>query len=834
MKGLYMAHGNLCISHPWEVIVATIAVIACIFSIDASKFITFASTYQTSSNKDPNEIDVVVMTSIRCAAIVYSFIQFCNLQKMESKFIGIAAIFTVISSLIFFSSVLSYFSAEYSDLKDGLCFFILLMNLTKASALAQYAFSASLKADIKHNIAHGISMLGPTVTLDTVVKVLMLSTGSLLGIQRLEILCNFARMSVVVNYVVFMTFYPSSLSLILELTKHGQSKSISQSRQNSKLKEKYLQEILKSNPVLQRLKLIMSMGIIMVHFLCQWSERELNSYHGSLPFIEEKFQYEDSNYTSQVTELSWVTLTTDNIVYLFLLLALGVKFVFLEEDEASNDYGCADKNCLGHEVKSREKITQTDGAVNDNISHDSSVDVSDNNCNKYSYTKRSLNECIEIYKEALGEILNDEDVELLVQKNVIQIYQLEKVVNNSERGVKLRRKIIGSNGGFENVFDDIPYKGYDYSKVLGACCENIVGYIPIPLGIAGPLKLDNEMINVPLATTEGCLVASTNRGCRALLRNGITSRVVGDGMTRGPVVRFNSLSRASEAMLWIKHSDNFIKIKESFDSTSRYARLMSIHIRIAGRYLFIRFVATTGDAMGMNMVSKGTEAALHFVHETFPDMEVISLSGNFCSDKKPAAVNWIDGRGKYVVCEAIVPHHIVKTVLKTTVNSLVDVNINKNLVGSAIAGSIGGYNAHAANIVTAIYIATGQDPAQNIGSSNCITLMEPWGENGQDLYISCTMPSIEIGTVGGGTQLSPQAACLDMLGVKGANEDVPGENANKLARIVCGSVLAGELSLMSALAAGHLVKSHLRHNRSSADVKDLTQYNAENVCSSYR
>lgn len=171
-----------------------------------------------------------------------------------------------------------------------------------------------------------------------------------------------------------------------------------------------------------------------------------------------------------------------------------------------------------------------------------------------------------------------------------------------------------------------------------------------------------------------------------------------------------------------------------------------------------------------------------------------------------------------MVCEAIIPGHTISSVLKTSVHSLVDVNIAKNMIGSAIAGSIGGFNAHAGNIVTAIFIATGQDPAQNIGSSNCMTLMEPWGEEGKDLYVSCTMPSVEIATVGGGTVLPAQAACLDMLDVKGANSECPGENANQLARIVCGAVLAGELSLLAALATGHLVKSHLRHNRSTANM----------------
>merc|ERR550532_492893 len=176
----------------------------------------------------------------------------------------------------------------------------------------------------------------------------------------------------------------------------------------------------------------------------------------------------------------------------------------------------------------------------------------------------------------------------------------------------------------------------------------------------------------------------------------------------------------------------------------------------------------------MNMVSKGTEKALNMVQENyFSNMEIMSLSGNFCTDKKPSAINWIEGRGKSVVSEAIIPANVVKSVLKTSTHALVDLNLSKNLVGSAMAGSIGGYNAHAANIVTAIYIACGQDPAQNVCSSNCMTIMESTGESGEDLYISCTMPSIEVGTVGGGTVLPPQKSCLQMLGVAGSNAEDP-------------------------------------------------------------
>merc|ERR1719225_1229224 len=219
------------------------------------------------------------------------------------------------------------------------------------------------------------------------------------------------------------------------------------------------------------------------------------------------------------------------------------------------------------------------------------------------------------------------------------------------------------------------------------------------------------------------------------------------------------------------------------------------------------------------MVSKATEFTLKYLKDEFPDMQILTLSSNMCTDKKPSVLNWIKGRGKSVVAEAIIPRDIVERTLKTTAEALVDINIVKNKTGSAMAGSIGGNNAQAANIVTAIYIATGQDAAQNVCSSMCSTDMEIRGDG--DLYMTCTMPSIEVGTVGGGTILEAQSACLEMLGVKGYDPEHPGKHSQQLAQIVCAAVLAGELSLMSALTAGHLVKSHLRHNRSSATVPSL-------------
>ncbi|KAH8920609.1 reductase [Atractiella rhizophila] len=430
---------------------------------------------------------------------------------------------------------------------------------------------------------------------------------------------------------------------------------------------------------------------------------------------------------------------------------------------------------------------------------------------------RSVDECFELFAGGAGaEMLTDEEIIALVQKGKVAAYALEKLLNDYERAVRLRRALISRASLSKNLeHSNLPYKNYDYSKVMGQCCENVVGYVPIPVGIAGPLRVDGVPVPIPMGTTEGALVASTSRGCKALnAGGGVTTVLVQDAMTRGPVLEFPSISACARAKQWLDSEEGSNLMKASFNSTSRFARLRDLKSSMAGRSLYVRFATQTGDAMGMNMISKGTERALDMMMvEHFPEMRIIALSGNFCIDKKPSAINWIEGRGKSVVAEGIVPGDVVTKVLKTTVEDLVKLNISKNLIGSALAGSIGGNNAHAANIVTALFLACGQDPAQNVESSNCMTLME--GINGgKDLLITCSMPSIEVGTVGGGTILGPQQAMLDLLGVRGSNDEMPGENARRLARVICAAVMAGELSLMSALAAGHLVKSHLAHNRS--------------------
>lgn len=881
---IFAAHGRFCASHSLEVIVGTLTLTACMITLETGSshqqrdksLPTGKHCWNGRCNSDDlNAADMIVMTIIRCLAVLYSYYQFCNLHKLGSKYIlGIAGLFTVFSSFVFTSSVVNFLQSDISDLKDALFFFLLLIDLSKAGVLAQLALSSRSQEEVRANIARGMTLLGPSITLDTLVETLLIGIGTLSGVRRLEILCCFACLSVIVNYVIFMTFYPACLSLILELSRG--SITIGQlSADKMLLMHSFHEEDQKPNPVVQRVKLIMSAGLILVHAHSRWPFKHedcADVVEGTISQVNSHIVVNNQNDTEVPTELGeyfmkWLSVSADQIVILILLLTLAIKFIFFEDkgelteqlrltEEREKQKRISEENMqtaaldvslrqrfgsalpvmhtpvfpisgmngdwveVGEEsqVKLFDKEVQTDKSI---PCSQAPPDSTSENSQDLPDSSRSVEECLAIYKSELGaSALSDVEVIKLVKHKYIPAYQLEKAVGDMERGVNLRRKLVGMAGNFMEHLSDLPYTNYDYSKVLGSCCENVIGYIPVPVGIAGPLLVDGELIHVPMATTEGCLIASTNRGSRALLKCGVTSRVVADGMTRGPVVRFPNISRASEAMLWMQEEQNFAIMKRSFDSTSRFARLIRTHIRIAGRQLFIRFVAKTGDAMGMNMLSKGTEKSLRTVQEYFNDMEILSLSGNFCTDKKPAAINWLEGRGKSVVCEAIVPADVVTTVLKTSVHALVDVNISKNMIGSAIAGSIGGFNAHAANVVTAIYIATGQDPAQNVGSSNCMTLMEPWGPDGNDLYVSCTMPSIEIGTVGGGTGLPAQGACLGVLGAKGAHPVTPGENASRVARVVCATVLAGELSLMAALTAGHLVKSHLRHNRSSTTMSN--------------
>ncbi|VDD79734.1 unnamed protein product [Mesocestoides corti] len=413
--------------------------------------------------------------------------------------------------------------------------------------------------------------------------------------------------------------------------------------------------------------------------------------------------------------------------------------------------------------------------------------------------------------------LKDSEVLTLVREGRLKTRELESAVENLPRAVSLRRQELASRLTNPHAIDHIPFGNFDYRPVMGQCCEEVIGYIPIPLGKVGPLLLDGREHYIPLATTEGCLVASTNRGCRALyLSGGVRTALFRDQMTRAPVVAFPSIADVVECIAWIESRQGFETLRSAFNETSSHANLLSIFPNPAGRYLHIRFAARTGEAMGMNMVSKGTDRAIQCLVKKFPKMQVVSLSGNMCTDKKPAAINHFLGRGKSVLAEARLPGRVVSKILRTDAPSLARLTRIKHWTGSAMAGVPGmaGCNAHAANLVAAFFAATGQDLAQVVDSSACLTQLE--AESDGSLYVSVTMPCVEVGTVGGGTRLPAQRACIEML-------DLSIERpAQHLARLLAGVVVAGELSLLAALATNDLVKAHMRLNRAAAAVAVAT------------
>ncbi|EPB71662.1 Hydroxymethylglutaryl-coenzyme A reductase [Ancylostoma ceylanicum] len=317
-----------------------------------------------------------------------------------------------------------------------------------------------------------------------------------------------------------------------------------------------------------------------------------------------------------------------------------------------------------------------------------------------------------------GKLVSASDALRLVKRGIVKCRELESRLD-AETAIFVRRTFVAPG-----VLKQLPYQNYDYKYRSG----------------------------------------------------GVTVSVFDEGMTRAPVVKFPTAQEAVELKRWFDIRENFELVKAEFESTSRFAQLRQVEVALDGNLAFVRFVALTGDAMGMNMVSK------------------------------------IKGRGRSVVADCTLPANVVLSVFKTTAKQMAEAAQSKLQSGSDRAVCIGGNNAHAANVVTAIFLATGQDPAQVVSSSMCSTRMEETPEG--DLYVSCTMPCVEVGTVGGGTILRPQNECLQMLSCAGPSPTAAGAHARHLAEVICSTVLAGELSLMAALVTDQLVSSHMKLNRS--------------------
>ena len=336
--------------------------------------------------------------------------------------------------------------------------------------------------------------------------------------------------------------------------------------------------------------------------------------------------------------------------------------------------------------------------------------------------------------------------------------------------------------------------------------ENFTGVAQVPLGFAGPLTIHGEHASgdflIPMATSEGTLVASYNRGIKLInLCGGVKVTVAGDAMQRAPVFVFSDARQGRDFVQWVHN--NLSKIREEAEATSSVAQLTEIDSYLASKFVYLRFNYTTGDAAGQNMVGRATFAACSWIMDNYPGIKHFYLESNFATDKKASQINIMRTRGKRVTAEAIIQRDVLIQHMRVEPENLA-YHYGVANIGSILSGA-NNNGLHSANAITAMFIATGQDVANVAESSAGILYTELTPE--KDLYISITIPSLIVATYGGGIGLPTQRECLEILGCYGKGK------VNRLAEIVAATVLAGELSLGSAISSSDWVSSHEQYGR---------------------
>lgn len=371
--------------------------------------------------------------------------------------------------------------------------------------------------------------------------------------------------------------------------------------------------------------------------------------------------------------------------------------------------------------------------------------------------------------------------------------------------IKTRQEFIKAYAGIE--LEHVTQYSFD-ARITRGNCEHFIGVAQIPLGIAGPIHVNGEYAKgdfvVPMATSEGTLVASYNRGIKVLnLCGGVKCTVQRDAMQRAPVFEFEDARAARDFVDWIKA--NFAQIAIEAESTSSVARLQYIDPYLSNKFAYMRFNYSTGDAAGQNMVGRATFAACSWILEKYKEHKILHfyLESNFATDKKASQVNIMRTRGKRVTAEITLKRDVLMQHMRVAPENLAHHYGIAN-IGSLMSGA-NNNGLHSANAITAIFIATGQDVANVAESSAALVYSELTKEG--DLYFSITIPSLIIATYGGGTSLATQQECLKMIDCAGRDK------VNKLAEIIAGVVLAGEVSLASAISSSDWVSSHEQYGR---------------------
>jgi hydroxymethylglutaryl-CoA reductase (NADPH) len=406
----------------------------------------------------------------------------------------------------------------------------------------------------------------------------------------------------------------------------------------------------------------------------------------------------------------------------------------------------------------------------------------------------------------------EDEIVKKLEEGKVKLYEIEGLVgNDSNKATAIRRAFLEK--ARKSSLKNIGSTSIDFNDAINRNIENPIGAVQIPLGYGGELKVNGESAKgsypVLLATTEGMLVAGISRGISMLNKvGGVNVSIIKDGMTRDVLIRTKGVKDSAKIIRWVNSYEGFNALKEGFSRSTKHGELLEVRPYTTGRDIHLRFKAKTGAAMGMNMVTiaakEAVESALQGIKEKLGvDAILISESGNMCSDKKPAFINFLEGRGVSVVADAIIPRDLLQERFRVEPEAVAELNRAKNLSGSALAGSHG-FNAHISNILAAMYIAHGQDVAQIVEGAQALTEANVVDEG---LYVSVMLPAIEVGTFGGGSRRETQKEALMLLGLYGEG-DSEGRTRLAFAEIVAGACLAGELNLLAAQAAKELSKSH--------------------------
>ena len=332
--------------------------------------------------------------------------------------------------------------------------------------------------------------------------------------------------------------------------------------------------------------------------------------------------------------------------------------------------------------------------------------------------------------------------------------------------------------------------------------ENFIGTVKVPVGLAGPLRVNGLFARgdyyVPLATTEAALVASYSRGAQVISEaGGCASVLLNEGISRAPGFKFNDIRESGLFIHWA--TGQFDELRRQAESTTRHGKLVNLRFAVEGNHVFLVFEFTTGDASGQNMVTLATQAACDYILANSPvKPQQFFIEANLSGDKKASALSFTQVRGKKACAEAVLPAGVVQKRLRTTPQALAD-HWRMSVIGGVLSGAMG-LQGHYANGLAALYLACGQDVACVAESAVGVTRFEATASG--DLYASVTLPSIMVGTVGGGAGLPSQRACLDILGLSGENR------AQALAEIAAALCLAGELSIAGALTSGDFSRAH--------------------------